>query len=183
MALLRQRVFPMALDFPFAASADDVRAAHDAGVRLDHFTELDEATAGFRLIVQFVANGEKYVFAGRLFRAPTVEAANARVEHQMKRLLGKSSRIAGKLSAEFCEARDALQRRIEEVWAAKKEGETDLLAPGLIKVDWNHRAPKLRPVGFAPLSSICEKYEPQYTRFMDAVRAELRPAKGGADEG
>lgn len=159
------------------ASADDVRVAHAAGVSLNHFAEYDDIRDGFRLVVQFVVNGERYAFDGRMFRAPTEEAVKERVQHQMKRLLGKSSRIAGKLSAEFCEARDALQQRIEEVWAAKKEGETDLFFPGLIKVDWNHRLPKIRRNGFAPLVEVCAKYEPQYGRFADAVRAELRPAK------
>jgi len=110
-----------------------------------------------------------------MFRAPTREAAEARAQHQLRRVLGRSTRIAGKLSPEFRSARDALQQRVQIVWTQCGGTGTDLIKPGPIKVDWNRREPLLRIMRFTGIDAVRRQYEPEFSNFEQAMRNELAP--------
>jgi hypothetical protein len=156
------------------ATAEDVKTAHKAGVALAPEAEADEFDPlGWRLRVLFRFKGDTWVYMGRMFRAPNQSAAGLRVIHQLKRLLGGSDRIAGKLSAEYIEARSSLELKIETLWTARKDGEPNLIKPGKIKVDWNHGEPLLRVYIFTNAQDLQRKYDPEYSRFVSVVRTEL----------
>lgn len=156
------------------ATSDLVRTAHQTGAKLRATCESDEfQPEAWRLQVIFEHAGKIWSYEGRLFRAPSREAAETRAQHQLRRLLGQPTRIAGKLSPEFRAARDALQQRIEQVWAECGGAGDDLIKPGPIKVDWNRREPLLKVVRFNGIDAVRRRYEPEFSRFEGAMRDEL----------
>lgn len=157
----------------YIATSELVRAAQQAGAKLRTTCESDEfQPEGWRLQVIFDHAGKTWSYEGRLFRAPNREAAETRAQHQLRRLLGQPTRIAGKLSPEFRAARDALQQRIAKVWVECGGTGTDLIKPGPIKVDWNRREPLLKIVRFTGIDAVRSQYEPEFSCFEQAMRAE-----------
>jgi hypothetical protein len=158
----------------FIATSDLMRSAHQAGAKLRATCESDEfQSEAWRLQVIFDHAGKTWSYEGRLFRAPNWETAEARAQHQLRRLLGRPTRIAGKLSPEFRAARDELQQRIERVWAECDGAGDNLVKPGPIKVDWNRRAPLLKVMRFTGMDAVRRQYEPEFSRFERAMRDEL----------
>lgn len=156
------------------ASADDVRAAHEAGLLIQHTVEYDEFSDGWRLQVLFQKNGEYFSRAGRLFKAPTQESAKERMEHQFERLIGISSRIAEKFSKEYLAAREALEAKIQKIWDTTDPKSRNLIKPGIIKVNWSRREPLLKVMRFTSLEDLHGKYDPELARFIEISKSELK---------
>lgn len=158
------------------ATAEQVRLAHKVGVKLSATCMADIVDPeGWRLQILFEKEGKRWSYEGRMFRATNLGAAETRAEHQLRKLLGQSSRIAEKLSAEFRAAREALEQRIELAWAACGGSGTDLLKPGPIKVNWTRREPRLKVHRFTGVDALRKRYDPEFSRFEQAVRSELVP--------
>lgn len=158
------------------ASADDVRAACADRINLQSSVEPDDFDPdGWRLHIVFERNGERFGFAGRMFRAPSQEIARTRAAHQLKRMLGVPTRLAEKFSNDFVAARTALEAKIRRVWELCPPTASDLIKPGPIKVNWSRREPLLKVMRFTSFETLQQRYDPELAQFTEISKRELAP--------
>ncbi|MDF9828068.1 hypothetical protein M2447_002181 [Ereboglobus sp. PH5-10] len=156
------------------AKKEDVVKAVKDGLQLSAIAAFSEEEGGWRLDIQFIRDAQLHSYQGRLFRAPTEQAAQETAQKQLNQMLGKPREGGKKYSNTYLLAKEALERKIQQIWDASAETETDLIKPGPIKFNWTRKEPAIRVIRPTSMKKIEEKYNPEFKEFVNASKDEAQ---------
>lgn len=150
---------------------DQLRQAAKEGRQIHVSPAYDNYLCKWHMLITWQDQQGEQTYWGKGFRAPSATAAEAKIQRQYDRLIGKST--STKYSQEYRQAKAAFEQKIAAVLESEGLRVPNVIASKNIRIDKMSGNPLFKVTRGTTPSGLRERYDPEYRDFQRALRIEL----------